>query len=1707
MAPWVNAASSSASAVTSLSVTVPSTTAGNTMAVGVYAAGINGQATMTAALGTSSSGGTSMTAVPNAVTGSPPGFANIEWFYISGIAAAQTHVNVSVSAPSGGADVAVFCYELLGAYTLDQESAHTTTTGTSWTSNATPTLTGTTDLALGVYGQTNSTGSFATITPPGAYTNVAQQNMSTLFNSAISGAEQLSASTGVTYAGTTTVSASEMLSAVIALVLPTLTVTTSSLPGGTTGTAYSQTVAATGGTGTGYTWSLNSGSLPAGLSLSSGGVISGTPQTAGTSSFVVKVTDAGSNTALSGSLSITVTSNLTVTTSGAMAGGNVGVAYSQPLAATGGYGAYTWALNSGSLPGGLSISGSNIVGTPTTTGLSTFTVKVTDAGTNTALSGSLTITISTGPVLNIVNQWPFADNGGYAPAPLTIGNTDGNGLVAIVAAGSDNVSGFCPRVAVSDDAHNWWTLAGSQTLSTAGVARRLDVWVCPNARAATAASVTTGLIYAGISGTILEISGMPAFLSVDFTGHDSVVTGTATTLSGTATGSDQVLSALALFGSNGPQTVTYPASLPTTLTPVTTSAAATDMSDVQLYTALNQSPVSAGAVSAAWSWGHSANILGLVLGFSFAPPLPMQPSPFYPGMQVESAFGFSPNAESGANPAWTDITVSRCLDDSGHTTLGSVRGRDYELTQPEAGEHAILLNNQDGALNPDNTGSAFYPNVLPEVPVRSSLWWNGRHYGVGFSYATSWPQTYPAAQWGFVPFTGKDAIGIISQGSMPSALGGEVLADLASTYYTLSEYYEAPNGAQFSNSSRFNQTPMIGWSPSLLGADYQLVTGETLGLLGDSSSGIGVGGIQSTDPAVRAMGGAFVHDNSLPQFWGTSNSVAYEFWTAGVTAGIVTSDSPPLLTGWGTPWNYTSGTNVTPGQVFAVYSSPVSGGNVGWTLAIGSRAVTASGSPGINTVAVLTRSGNWTVPVNTTSVLVECFGAGSGGDGGSGTTGGDAGSGGAYASSTLTVTPGASIPYSCASGGPGGKAGYHGSSAAGDTSWNSGQVIAKSATVAAGGISTPGQGSASTGTTTNTGGTGGTASGTGGAGGGAPASGAATGGNGASPTGSGGGNGGTTPNGVGSGGRGGNNGAVGIGGPGFSSGGGGGGKGRDGGGGSQGVIRVTYAPTVTSNSSIVSYASNSSPSAPVYHVVVTCTPSGGNFIFTLWVNGIVVCNSTVPSPSVNLLVTALAVGGVPMQGGSTLANNYVVGQVAAYPLALSQQRILSHYNVGLNARQNPAGDTTSQRVSALFQWSGINVPYGVALSDSMTPSAIGNADQVQGGALADSLYSLTLDEGGMVYAPATANGEVWYVPRQALYNKLPVAVLGDNPTDVTNGNPGFNGLAGWSLSSLSGTTAADTTVPGGRSATFTVNASVSQAQSRYASQVSPTQSYALYGYIKDITGGSEQYQVSADFYQANGSFISTLASGLVTLTAGAWQLFKLVIPSASIPSNAATVQFGPSIGNSPAINTQFQAGQFWLTCTSTEIPYDAGSGFDYSDTYVYNIVQSQRTISTGSAYSIDPSSGQAEQQTYSSLGVNATVADLTSEMQYFPRGPLQQPIETASDQDAYDRANWTLASYRQPQLRANEVSIDLASNPGLIEQVMRLEQGSIVTVNRRAIGAPVISLNCMIQKVEVHAGPDLLTVIFTLSPYFPGNAVLQLDGATNATLGATALPW
>ncbi|MBI3097825.1 MAG: putative Ig domain-containing protein, partial [Planctomycetes bacterium] len=169
-------------------------------------------------------------------------------------------------------------------------------------------------------------------------------------------------------------------------IAPDLSVTTAALANGIVGSAYSETLALAGGNGP-FTWTMVSGTLPAGLTISAGGVISGTPTLAGSSPFTVRAVDSTSPSpdTADKALSIAIAADLAVTTA-SLPNGIVGTAYSQTLTSTGGNPPVTWSISSGALPAGLTLNSATglIGGTPTTGGVASFTAQATDSTTPTA---------------------------------------------------------------------------------------------------------------------------------------------------------------------------------------------------------------------------------------------------------------------------------------------------------------------------------------------------------------------------------------------------------------------------------------------------------------------------------------------------------------------------------------------------------------------------------------------------------------------------------------------------------------------------------------------------------------------------------------------------------------------------------------------------------------------------------------------------------------------------------------------------------------------------------------------------------------------------------------------------------------------------------------------------------------------------------------------------------------------------------------------------------------------------------------------------------------------------------------------------------------------------------------------------------------------------------------------------------------------------
>ena len=140
-----------------------------------------------------------------------------------------------------------------------------------------------------------------------------------------------------------------------------------------------------------FTWSQVNGTLPPGLTISGGGLLSGTPTTPGTFDFILKATDSSNSADFGERQFQLVVTPLRYTISTTLPYGNVGSPYSSGsllTALTGASGAVAISFEAGSyLPPGLTMSNNSISGTPRASGRFGFNLIFTDAANNTLIRG------------------------------------------------------------------------------------------------------------------------------------------------------------------------------------------------------------------------------------------------------------------------------------------------------------------------------------------------------------------------------------------------------------------------------------------------------------------------------------------------------------------------------------------------------------------------------------------------------------------------------------------------------------------------------------------------------------------------------------------------------------------------------------------------------------------------------------------------------------------------------------------------------------------------------------------------------------------------------------------------------------------------------------------------------------------------------------------------------------------------------------------------------------------------------------------------------------------------------------------------------------------------------------------------------------------------------------------------------------------------
>lgn len=178
-----------------------------------------------------------------------------------------------------------------------------------------------------------------------------------------------------------------------------------------------------------------------------------------------------------------------------------------------------------------------------------------------------------------------------------------------------------------------------------------------------------------------------------------------------------------------------------------------------------------------------------------------------------------------------------------------------------------------------------------------------------------------------------------------------------------------------------------------------------------------------------------------------------------------------------------------------------------------------------------------------------------------------------------------------------------------------------------------------------------------------------------------------------------------------------------------------------------------------------------------------------------------------------------------------------------------------------------------------------------------------------------------------------------------------------------------------------------------------------------------------------------------------------------------------------------------------EIPFvgDASNfTLDFDPTYIYNSVTVQDV-------------GVLVPTDASPIIINTTtfVAANPSSAQKYGSRTLGKTVSFSDLHWASGLANWLLNEYATPRLRLQQVLIDAAKNSAVWAFVLSVEVGDLVTVNKRPIGAPLISLNCIVLSVKHSVAPNKweTTLILGVAP----PTVLEVNSPFRGIVGSNVL--
>ena len=1243
------------------------------------------------------------------------------------------------------------------------------------------------------------------------------------------------------------------------------------------------------------------------------------------------------------------------------------------------------------------------------------------------------------------------------PGPLAVqpNNTQGNHLICMVAwnvqAPSSQIGGPGPLVpcsAVADDQGNRWRHVADSGNDVSGA--RCAIWMCTNALPVTkwlSACVQGNCV--SMAMVVYEFSGAVTsyWPVIDFTVNTNSPSSTSLSLSPVTTQADYCFS----VGCTGDTSVTITGPTGTgwgVLDSISVGASSPD--GLQMNTGW-LTAAAATTVATSYTLNAARSFAMCVIGISQANALPLQQKDDFPLVVTEAAFGATIGDPTAAilDNQWTDIS-SYAAGPGDSPVITATRGRQYELSTPEAGELSIRMNNQTGAFNPSNVGSPFYSSALNQnMSFQSGIapWVGHSSAGSGTVLAQSSAAAFSSATNGVSKFS----LAIITPASSVTNPGAssEPIPISVNYQYTATAYFNLAVGASA------NVQVIINWYTSGLGLISSSAGTTVTGVVGSWVQSIAA---SATPPATAAFA------RIIPQVNGTTVS-AMTIYVAEASLALVTNSVSTTQTGLvrlGTPIRVTAfwnGRNYPVGwglverwpQAWPDFSqwswSQLIASDLAGAAAVNLPSALQGELLADNPYACFPFNEQYSSSSNTLNGVVKTASE----------TDGQVALNTAlnnqrpavYIDGNQAIATGQTMNFTGDTGTGAGTTGY----GTFDLSGNRGPGAQYGPDLLLPSLNASNTGNISlevwtTVPTFNAG----------------PASQF------------------TSqlyevlvnPNLA-------SNGSTNL---------------------AQGAL-ITGGLLYVNGSLEAQQYWQPSWSAGVITVgaaqlqgtLLQCgfVLANGNIYF-LQNGGLSgASGGAVSSGNLYALAWGLSTSVTGSRGAFDGNFNYAMSYGVLFPYQLSPSRTNAHYFAGAFGWTN---DQFTQRAGRYVAWSRVNVglagPTAALNALSGETPLLGPAYGIAGQQMNAALTNDAISTGGRWGAVGTGNLVV--IPRTRAYNITNSITYGDAPVGPLNANVSFtSGTSGWTA--LNSATIAQ--VAGQGFGTFnmriTPNSGVSgpgfasTGTGTSAIPVTASTQYVAGAWMMSAAGLAAGGSIFINWYTSAGASISTSTSNTLQLaTAGAWTYGELLVTS---PANAAFAQINIIASGVIPSTSLFYVDRFTFVLATDQVPYDPASmSIDYDNSYVNN--STQATLVSGANSLAAP-----------------VVSNQNSVVKYLQRGPLSQQVSGQTTEDAYDRAYWSLNLYSEPSMRISSISVAIATRPFSFYSVLQTDINDVIVVSRNPGGAQQYTLPVTIEQVNISIGPGIWDVHYQMSPYVLPAAVLTTGSGTTGLLGSNALPW